>query len=97
MEPKLKQLYQDLQLGSPFVEKLVLRQLQPMEIVPQPDDDEIAMMDVKSDKTKSSPRNHLDLGVVLSFLTNLKEFGVYYGYLLFAANPLTYLDHSKIE
>ena len=82
MEPKLKKLLQELQFGAPFVEKLLLRQLKPVEFFSQPDDEESAMMDFKSDKSKSSPRDHIDMGVVISALKNLKEFGVYYGYFM---------------
>ena len=48
MEHKLKALQEELVLGAPFVETLKLRQLKPLHIVPQPDDDDVAMMVCRS-------------------------------------------------
>ncbi len=79
METRLKALTEELQLGAAFVETLHLRQLNPLSEVPQQDDDETAMTDTKSYRTKSSSLDHIDLGMALSYLTRLTEFSAYYG------------------
>jgi hypothetical protein len=78
-EGKVAQLKESLNLGSPYIETLHLRQLKPLYVVPQPDDEEKAMSDTKTDSSANSPLDHINLSVILSSLQGLKQFQVYYG------------------
>lgn len=82
MEQRLVALKQTLTISAPFVEQLHLRHLKPMEIVPQADDEEIALTNTKTEGTKQSPVNHLNLSIILGILRNLKGLTIYFGYFV---------------
>jgi hypothetical protein len=80
MQDQIVQLKETLQLAAPFVQNLKLRQLRPMNVVPQPDDLDREMANTKTPGTPSTRTlDHLDLGLVISCLQQLKQVNVYYG------------------
>jgi hypothetical protein len=81
MAAGLKNLMVDLKLASPFVERIELRQLKPTNIIVRPDDDEREMTNTRKEGTKQSPIDHLDMGVVIKSLVNLKALKIHFGYI----------------
>lgn len=81
MDIKLKSLMDVLALGAPFIETLHLRQLKPLIIAQAAEeDDKHVVVEVKKEVgLKDKPLDHLDIGIVLSTLSKLKELRIYYG------------------
>jgi hypothetical protein len=81
MEEKMGKLKQVLDIASPYVYTLKVRQLRPLKWTPQPDDLEVAMSDTKVlGNPTTRTLDHLDIGFVISHLKQLKEVSLYYGY-----------------
>jgi hypothetical protein len=79
MEEKLNALMAEFAIAAPFVESLTLRQLKPLNIVSQPEDEENALTNTKTEGNKQSPLNHLSLSLIMSRLKNITDLNIYFG------------------
>ena len=91
-DERLHALIGELKLGSPFVEKLHIRQLQPSEDSVIPNEDASKEEGYKLSKddifgnSKDVHPDHIDFGLILGNLTNLKDLNIYYGYMNLVQN-----------